>query len=181
MRRTKTRFGTIAQAISDLDVSTSLGNSVGFNSLSPLAETTLESWSNVLAASLTSHFLHIKHAWPYLLQSDEATIVNISSLAGEKPTAFGEAAYAAAKAGVLGLTRAAAAEGQSRIRVNAIMPGLIWNENLSKAVAEEYINAYRSRSPLGREGHPPEVAEVAVFLSSAASAHVSGDVIRVAC
>jgi NAD(P)-dependent dehydrogenase (short-subunit alcohol dehydrogenase family) len=158
-----------------------LVNSVGFNKLAPLSEATLDDWRSVLDASLTSHFLHIRHAWRHLLKSDAATIVNIASLAAERPTGFGESAYAAAKAGVIGLTRAAAAEAGARIRVNAIMPGLIWNENLSRAVAEDYIEAYRSQSPLGRAGTPEEVAEVVMFLSSKASAHVSGDVIKVAC
>lgn len=158
-----------------------LVNNVGLNQLSPLAEMPLEVWQNVLSVSLTSHFLHIKHAWPFLLQSDAASIVNISSLAGQMPTAFGEAAYAAAKAGVIGLTRAASAEAKGRIRANAIVPGLIWNDNLSRAVAEEYIDLYRSRSPLGRVGTPEEVAQVVVFLASGASGHVSGETIKVAC
>ena len=171
----------IAAAIETFGRLDKLVNSVGFNQLSPLPDTTRASWSTVIDTSLTSHFLHIKHAWPHLLQSDEATVVNISSLAAKAPTAMGEAAYAAAKAGVLGLTRAAAAEGAPRIRVNAVMPGLIWNENLSRAVADEYIDRYRASSPLGRAGTPQEVAETVMFLSSAASAHVSGSVVRVAC
>ncbi len=171
LTQTHEKFGRIDKLV----------NNIGLNQLSPIATTSLQAWSTVIGVSLTSHFLHIKHAWPYLLQSDDASIVNISSLAGERPTAFGEAAYAAAKAGTLGLTRAAAAEGSPTIRVNAVMPGLIWNENLSKAVAQDYIDAYRSRSPLGRMGTPQEVADVVMFLSSSASAHVSGEVIRVAC
>lgn len=158
-----------------------LVNNVGVNRLARLPDMSQEDWSAVVGVSLTSHFLHIKYAWPSLLKSDHATIVNISSLAARAPTAFGEAAYAAAKAGVLGLTRAAAAEGAPQIRVNAVMPGLIWNENLSRAVAEEYIDRYRDRSPLGRPGTPEEVAETVVFLSSPASSHISGDVVRVAC
>lgn len=158
-----------------------LVNNVGLNRLSPLPDMPLETWSGVLDASLTSHFLHIKHVWPYLLQSDTAAIVNISSLASRSPAASGEAAYAAAKAGVLGLTRAAAAEGGAKIRANAVVPGLIWNDNLSRAVAEDYIESYRKHSPLGRAGRPEEVAEIVMFLASDAAAHVSGDAINVAC
>lgn len=169
--RCMTRFGRLDKLI----------NNIGLNRLSRLADTRLADWNHVLATSLTSHFLHIRHAWPHLMASPSASVVNIASLAAERPTAFGEAAYAAAKAGILGLTRAAAAEGAPGIRVNAVMPGLIWNDNLKRAVAEDYIDAYRSRSPLGRPGTPEEVAEVVMFLASAASAHVSGEVIRVAC
>ena len=156
-------------------------NNIGLNRLSALADTTLADWNHVLTTSLTSHFLHIRYAWPHLMASPAASVVNIASLAAERPTAFGEAAYAAAKAGILGLTRAAAAEGAPTLRVNAVMPGLIWNDNLERAVAADYIDAYRSRSPLGRPGTPEEVAEVVMFLASDASAHVSGEVIRVAC
>lgn len=156
-------------------------NNIGVNRLSALAETSLADWNFVLNTSLTSHFLHIRHAWPHLMASPAGSVVNIASLAAERPTAFGEAAYAAAKAGVLGLTRAAAAEGAPTLRVNAVMPGLIWNDKLSRAVADDYIDAYRNRSPLGRPGTPEEVAEVVMFLASDAAAHVSGEALRVAC
>lgn len=171
----------VAQCVARFGRLDKLVNNIGINRLSRLSETTLADWHHVMNTSLTAQFLHIRAAWPWLMQSDAASVVNIASLAAERPTAFGEAAYAAAKAGILGLTRAAAAEGAPRIRVNAVMPGLIWNDNLSRAVADEYIDAYRSRSPLGRPGTPQEVAEVVMFLASNASAHVSGEVIRVAC
>jgi len=158
-----------------------LVNNVGLNRLAALPETSREGWSMVLDTSLTAHFLHLKHAWPHLQACAAAAVVNITSLAAESPSAMGEAAYAAAKAGVLGLTRAAAAEGAPRIRVNAVMPGLIWNENLERAVAADYIDRYRATSPLGRPGTPQEVADAVLFLCSSASAHVSGTVLRVAC
>lgn len=173
--------GAVAACVAHFGRLDILINNIGLNRLSALADTRLADWQHVLNTSLTSHFLHLRAAWPHLMKSDAASVVNIASLAAEQPTAFGEAAYAAAKAGVLGLTRAAASEGAPTIRVNAVMPGLIWNDNLSRAVAEEYIDAYRSRSPLKRPGTPEEVAEVVMFLASNASAHVSGEVIRVAC
>ncbi|MBK6660959.1 MAG: SDR family oxidoreductase [Proteobacteria bacterium] len=173
--------GAVARCVEKFGRLDKLVNNIGLNRLSPLAATSLADWNHVLTTSLTSHFLHIRHAWPWLMASRQASVVNIASLAAERPTAFGEAAYAAAKAGILGLTRAAAAEGAPTIRVNAVMPGLVWNDKLSRAVADEYIDAYRSRSPLGRPGTPEEVAEVVLFLASDASAHVSGEVVRVAC
>jgi len=158
-----------------------LVNNVGFNALSTLSNTDLTAWHGVLDGCLTSHFLHIKHAWPYLLEADYPCVVNISSLAAESPTAMGEAAYAAAKAGVLGLTRAAAAEGAPLIRVNAVMPGLIWNDNLARGIPEDYIDRYRAALPLQRHGTPEEVAQTVLYACSRASANTTGAVLRVAC
>lgn len=159
-----------------------LVNSVGYNRLSPWPETSREDWDAVINASLTSHYLHARAAWPLLVESDQASIVNISSVAAERPTPYGEVAYAAAKGGVLGLTQALAGEGVAHaIRANAVMPGLIWNDNLMKAVDPDYIEAYRARNPMRRDGTPGEVADVVLFLASSASRHVSGQVVRVAC
>ncbi|MFG2657341.1 SDR family NAD(P)-dependent oxidoreductase [Streptomyces sp. NPDC048425] len=159
-----------------------LVNSVGLNRLSAFPDTSLESWNAVLSASLTSHFLHARAAWPLLQQSSAPAIVNISSLAAEAPVPFGEVAYAAAKGGVLGLTHSLAAEGAGHgIRANAVMPGLIWNEHITNGVAREYVEAYRARQPLGRDGEPEEVADVVLFLGSAESRHMTGQVLRVAC
>jgi 3-oxoacyl-[acyl-carrier protein] reductase len=173
-----TVFNEIRQQFGRLDV---LVNSVGLNRLEHLAEMTLDTWMTVINTCLTSHFLHIRQAWPLLTASDAASVVNISSLASLSPTAFGESAYAAAKAGVLGLSKAVAVEGAAHgIRCNVVMPGLIWNENLTRAVTAEYLDAYRAKRPFDRDGMPSEVADVVLFLASAKSRHVTGEVIKVA-
>ncbi|SFW80150.1 SDR family NAD(P)-dependent oxidoreductase [Amycolatopsis australiensis] len=171
-------FADVTETFGQLDV---LVNSVGLNQLAPFPDTSLENWNRVLSTSLTAHFLHARAAWPLLRQSASPAIVNVSSLAAESPAPFGEVAYAAAKAGVLGLTRALAKEGASSgIRANAVMPGLIWNDSLTKAVAADYVQAYREVQPLGRDGEPDEVADVILFLASPDSRHVTGQTIRVA-
>ena len=158
-----------------------LVNSVGMNRLSSFPDTDLDSWNQVVAASLTAHFLHARAAWPLLRCSASPSIVNVSSLASESPAPFGEVAYASAKAGVLGLTRALAVEGaRDGIRANAVVPGLIWNDSLTRAVDAEYVEAYRAARPLGRDGEPDEVADVIAFLASPQSRHVTGQSIRVA-
>ncbi|GHE93838.1 oxidoreductase [Amycolatopsis deserti] len=168
----------VADVHGRLDV---LVNSVGLNLLAEFPGTGLDTWRRVLDTSLTSHFLHARAAWPLLRKSAAPAIVNISSLAAEAPVPFGEVAYAAAKAGVLGLTRALAVEGaQWGIRCNAVIPGLIWNERLTAGVAAEYVDAYRARRPLGRDGEPDEVADVILFLASGDSRHVTGQALRVA-
>ncbi|MFF0488632.1 SDR family NAD(P)-dependent oxidoreductase [Nocardia sp. NPDC004068] len=170
-------FTRVGETYGRLDV---LINSVGLNQLSPFPQTTRESWDTVLHTSLTSHFLHARAAWPLLRRSGAPAIVNVSSLASESPAPFGEVAYASAKAGVLGLTRALAVEGAAcGIRANAVVPGLIWNERLTAGVAPEYVDAYRSKRSFDRDGEPDEVADVILFLASAASRNVTGQAIKV--
>jgi 3-oxoacyl-[acyl-carrier protein] reductase len=101
--------------------------------------------------SLASHFLHARAAWPMLQRSEAAVIV----AGGGEPGSIGEVSYAAAKSGVLGLTKALVAEGaSSRIRVNAVLPGLIWNERLTAGVAEDYVDSYGPKRLFDRDGTP---------------------------
>lgn len=170
-------FAAVESRFGRLDV---LVNSVGLNQLSPFPETSLASWNLVLTTSLTSHFLHARAAWPLLRRSGAPAIVNVSSLASESPAPFGEVAYASAKAGVLGLTRALATEGAAAgIRVNAVVPGLIWNERLTAGVAAEYVHDYRSKRWFDRDGEPDEVADLILFLASQESRNVNGQAVKV--
>jgi 3-oxoacyl-[acyl-carrier protein] reductase len=169
-------FDQIASRFGRLDA---LVNSAGVNKPGAVADLDLETWHLVLDTSVTAAFLHIRAAWS-LLKEGGGAIVNLSSIAAWSGTALGEAHYAAAKAGMLGLTRAVAAEGAPhRIRSNAVAPGLIWNEHLGKAVPQPYIEAYRAMSLMG-DGSPAEVADVVHFLCSDASRHITGDTITVA-
>jgi 3-oxoacyl-[acyl-carrier protein] reductase len=170
-------FAEVASTYGRLDV---LINSVGLNQLAEFPSMTLENWNTVLHTSLTSHFLHARAAWPLLRQSSSPVIVNVSSLAAESPAPFGEVAYASAKAGVLGLTRALAVEGAKEgIRSNAVIPGLIWNERLTAGVAAEYVDSYRAKRLFERDGEPDEVADVILFLASTDSRNVTGQAIKV--
>jgi NAD(P)-dependent dehydrogenase (short-subunit alcohol dehydrogenase family) len=169
-------FDRIRHRLGRLDV---LVNSAGFNQPAPLAEMSLGTWRRVLDTTLTSVFLHLREAWPLLAERGGA-VVNLASIAAWSATSLGEAHYAAAKAGVLGLTRAAAAEGAPLgIRVNAVAPGLIYNEHLSRVVSPSYMDAYEAMSLLGR-GRPEDVAEAVAFLCGDASRHITADTITVA-
>ncbi|MFT4201278.1 SDR family NAD(P)-dependent oxidoreductase [Gordonia sp. (in: high G+C Gram-positive bacteria)] len=155
-------------------------NSVGLNQLAPFPDTPLDVWQRVLGASLTSHFLHARAAWPLLLESPSASIVNVSSLAAREPSPFGEVSYAAAKGGVLGLTHALACEGAAAgIRCNAVLPGLIWNERLTAGVDPDYVHSYRAKRRFDRDGEPGEVADVILFLASDESRNVTGQEVTV--
>jgi NAD(P)-dependent dehydrogenase (short-subunit alcohol dehydrogenase family) len=173
-----TLFERIAERYERLDV---LVNSVGMNRPTLLPEMETATWRRILDVSLTSHFLHVRSAWPLMVSQGAGAIVNVASIAAWSPLALGDAAYAAAKAGVLGLTRAAAAEGAAvGIRVNAVAPGLTWNEHLSKAVPEEYLRASEGMSLLSTPGQPSDVANAVHFLADAASRHITGETITVA-
>lgn len=170
-------FAAVERRFGRLDV---LVNSVGLNSLAPWPETPLATWQLVLNTSLTSHFLHARAAWPLLQQSDAPAIVGISSIAAQHPVPFGEVSYAAAKGGVLGLIRALAAEGaKDRIRVNAVMPGVIWNERLTAGVDPAYVEDARSKRYFDRDGDPEEVADLIAFLASSDARNVTGEVVKV--
>ena len=108
------------------------------------------------------------------------SIVNLASVMGWLGSTLGEAAYCAAKAGVMGLTRATAAEvAPHGVRVNAIAPGLIYNPHLGRLFAPQFFEEWRARTPLGRVGEPEEVAELALFLASERSAFITGEVMTI--
>lgn len=169
-------FDRISETYGRLDA---LVNSAGINKPAMLTDLDLATWHAVLDTSATAAFLHIRAAWP-LLAARGGAIVNLSSIAAWSATSLGEAHYAAAKAAILGLTKAVAAEGAPyRIRSNAVAPGLILNEHLGKAVPQPYIEAYRAMSLL-EGGDPSDVADVVHFLCGDASRHITGDTITVA-
>ena len=93
-------------------------------------------------------------------------------------SAEGEAHYSAAKAGVMGLTRAAAAEAAPYgVRVNAVAPGLIYNEFLGRIYPPEFFVEAEKRAALKRSGKPAEVAELILFLASDRSSYITGETI----
>ena len=124
---------------------------------------TLSDWQGVLDADLTSVFLCCRRALPPMIRQKRGSIVNVSSMWGQVGASC-EAAYSAAKAGVIGLTKALAKEeGPSGIRVNCLAPGVIdtpMNGDLSPAD----LDALREETPLERIGTPQETAQAIAFL-----------------
>jgi 3-oxoacyl-[acyl-carrier protein] reductase len=105
-------------------------------------------------------------------------IINVSSLAGLAGNA-GQCNYAAAKAGLIGFTRALAKEvGARNITVNAVAPGFI-ETDMTAGLAEEWRQEALKRTPLGRFGVPDEVASMVVYLASDAAAYITGQVISI--
>ncbi len=153
-----------------------LVNAAGTASFSLLQDTRDEEWARVLAVNLTGPFYCCKAVLPAMLAQQWGRIVNISSVWGVTGSAC-EVAYSAAKAGLIGLTRALAAEvAPSGVTVNAIAPGVIdtqMNAPLGEAALQDLIE----RTPVGRLGTPEEVASLVLFLCREEAAFITGEVI----
>lgn len=135
-------------------------------------------WSEVIRANLDSGF-HLLHALtPMLRESGRASVVLVSSINGERGK-FGQANYAASKAGLIALGRTAARElGRFGVRVNVLAPGLI-RTPMTEGLPEDVEKRAVEETALGRIGRPEDVARAALFLCSALAGHVTGQVLRV--
>lgn len=129
-----------------------------------LTEMSLSEWQQVLGVSLTGAFLCCRRALVPMVRRHEGSIVNISSMWGEVGASC-EAAYSAAKAGLIGLTKALAKEdGPSGVRVNCVTPGVI-DTPMNGALSQDDLRALKEETPLERIGTPEEVAAAALFLA----------------
>jgi 3-oxoacyl-[acyl-carrier protein] reductase len=155
-----------------------LVNNAGWSKIEPVAEMSLETWQKCLDVDLTGTFLGMRHALPHMIRAGSGAVVNISSIAAYETSTEHGAAYSAAKAGVLALTRVAAAEnGRHGVRVNAVTPGLIYNQFLRKIYPDEFFAGYaENRSLVGRVGQPEDVSSLVSFLVSDQAGYVTGEV-----
>jgi 2-dehydro-3-deoxy-L-rhamnonate dehydrogenase (NAD+) len=131
----------------------------------PAWELSVEEWHEVIAIDLTGVFLGCRAVLPAMLAAGSGRIVNIASIAGKEgnPNAV---PYSAAKAGVIGLTKAVAKEVATRgVLVNCVTPAVIETPILAQ-VSDEHIRYMTSRIPMGRVGQPEEVAALVAFLCS---------------
>lgn len=154
-----------------------LHNNVGINKLAPIWEMDDETWDFVQDICLKAAFRTLRAVLPTMIEQGTGSIINMASIAGYIGSTMGEAAYCAAKAGVMGLTRAAAAEvGPKGVRVNAIAPGLIWNPFLERIYPPGELQKMVEPAALGRAGQPEEVAALSLFLASEESRYITGEV-----
>ncbi len=141
-----------------------LVNNAGITIDKTMKKLTTEEWDTVVQVDLNSAYYTVKPALNSFIEQQSGTIINISSFVGEAGN-FGQTNYAAAKAGMIGLTKAAAIElARYNVTVNAICPGFIETE-MFDAVPEEVRERIRKRIPLGRIGEPREVARTVRFLA----------------
>lgn len=152
-----------AAAERDLGFLEGLVNNAGSAWKGLFTDMTLADWHGVMDADLTSVFLCCRRALPSMIRQKRGSIVNVSSMWGQVGASC-EAAYSAAKAGVIGLTKALAKEeGPSGVRVNCLAPGVI-DTPMNGDLSQEDMDALREETPLERIGTPEETAKAAAFL-----------------
>lgn len=135
-------------------------------------------WQAVIDTNLTGAFHCIKGVTKIMMKQRHGSIINISSVVGETGNA-GQANYAAAKAGLLGLTKSVAKELASRsIRCNAVAPGYI-KTDMTAELPESVIDEMVKTIPLGRVAQPEEVAKAVLFLASDNASYITGQVLNV--
>jgi NAD(P)-dependent dehydrogenase (short-subunit alcohol dehydrogenase family) len=145
----------------------------------PLEDFPLAHWQAVIDANLTSTFLCCRAVVGLMKKQKSGAIVNISSDIGFSGDA-GRSAYAAAKAGILGLTRSLALElATCGVRVNAVAPGRIATPRVRASYTDIEWEAAAKRIPVGHAGVPEDVAEAVAFLASDAAKHMTGQTIHV--
>jgi len=156
-----------------------LVNNAGLGGTAPLVDMTDEQWGAVLDVTLNGTFRCTRAALRYMIPRGSGVIVNNASVLGWRAQ-VGQAHYAAAKAGVMALTRCAAIEAApAGIRVNAVSPSLAMHPFLSKVIDQESLDELVTREAFGRSAEPWEVANVIVFLASDYSSYMTGEVVSV--
>lgn len=186
---------TDAQLIADLvtKIETEFGgsptnilvNCAGITRDNLLWKTTEMDWDDVLLTNLKAPYMLTQAVTKRMLKYQKerdvflhGSVVNISSIVG-KVGNMGQTNYAAAKAGLIGFTKAAAKDlAKSQIRVNCILPGFITTP-MSLAVPEKILEKFRQEIPLGRMGEPEDIAEAVLFLSSMRSKYITGATLEV--
>lgn len=137
-----------------------------------------EDWETVLQTNLTGAHLCIQQALPTMMKARAGRIINISSVVAQSGNA-GQANYVAAKAGLIGLTKAIAIEIASRnVTVNAVAPGFI-DTPMTDVLPDKVKEELKTRIPLGRMGSPRDVASAIVFLATDEAGYITGHVLNV--
>ncbi|HTM21372.1 MAG TPA: SDR family oxidoreductase [Kofleriaceae bacterium] len=156
-----------------------LDNNAGLGGTAAVADMTDEEWHRVLGITLTGTFYMTRAALRHMLPRGRGAIVNNASVLAWRAQA-GQAHYAAAKAGVMALTRCAAVEAApAGVRVNAVAPSLATHPHLVKVTTQEVLDRLTAREAFGRGAEPWEVANVIVFLASDYASYMTGEVVSV--
>jgi len=154
-------------------------NNAGLGGTANVADMTDEQWLRVLDVTLNGTFRCTRAALRHMLPRGTGVIVNNASVLAWRAQA-GQAHYAAAKAGVMALTRCAAIEAAAAgVRVNAVAPSLAMHPFLHKTTSDELLATLTAREAFGRAAEPWEVANVIVFLASDYSTYMTGEVVSV--
>jgi 3-oxoacyl-[acyl-carrier protein] reductase len=169
-------FGAAIERYGHLDV---VVNNAGLGDTADLVDMSDDQWHRVVDVTLTGTFRCTRAALRILCRQGSGVIVNNASVLGWRAQA-GQAHYAAAKAGVMALTRSAALEAAPfGVRVNAVAPSLAMHPFLAKVTSDELLDELAGREAFGRAAEPWEVATVIAFLASDYSTYMTGEVVSV--
>ncbi len=151
-------------------------NNAGFSQHATIDQMSVDDWDRALAVNLSGAFYTVKAALPYLKELDWARIINICSLRAMTGSNHG-AHYAAAKSGLIGLTKSLALELAPNITANAISPGYV-NTDMNAAALAKNGEAIRAMIPAGRVAEADEIAALASFLASEEAGYITGETIN---
>ncbi|OBJ31077.1 SDR family NAD(P)-dependent oxidoreductase [Mycolicibacter heraklionensis] len=170
----------LAETLATVGLPTVLVNNAGGVFSSPLLDTAPKGWDTLIRSNLTHVLLCTQRVAQALARHSSAgSIINVASIEGSR-AAPGYAAYAAAKAGVINLTKTAALElAPHRIRVNCLAPDLTLTEGIERVGSAEMLANANQTIPMGRAGHVDEMAGAAVFLASDLGSYVTGQTLHV--
>lgn len=161
-------ISVIEKKFGKLDI---LVNNAGGSNRATIEKCTIDEWNKIIALNQTSTFLGMKKCLPLLKKSDQASIVNISSVAGL--TGYFSAPYSAAKWAVRGMTKTAAMEfSKWNIRINSVHPAFVWTP-LTEGTPD-FIKSFNKINAMERVGEPEEVVNAIAFLASHESSYMTG-------
>ena len=170
--------GVVKAVLDAFDKVDILVNNAGITQDELIMRMTEEKWDSVISTNLSGAFWMIKAVTRPMLKARGGRIINITSVSGQAGQ-MGQANYSSAKAGLIGLTKAAARELASRsITVNAVAPGFVLTE-LTQDLPEPLQAEITARTPLGRFGTTEEIAQAVAFLASDDAAYITGQVLAV--
>lgn len=155
-----------------------LVNNAGITRDRSLMKMSDEEWTDVISVNLTGAFNMMRAVAPLMAGADGGSIVNVTSINGIRGK-FGQANYAASKAGLIGLTKTAARElGPRGITVNAIAPGMVMTE-MARALPQDTLDRAIGETVLNQLAEPADIAAAALFLASDAARMITGQVLQV--
>lgn len=169
-------FSSAIEELGHIDI---LMNNAGLGGTAQVHEMTDEQWAVVLDVSLTGCFRTMRASLQHMYERGVGVIVNNASVLGWRAQE-GQAHYAAAKAGVMALTRCTALEAaHHNVRINAVAPSLAMHPFLHKVTSAELLDELTAREAFGRYAEPWEIANVMIFLASEQSSYMTGEVLSV--
>lgn len=167
-----------AQITAELGDVSVLVNNAGVSEQKLFTDITDADWSNMLSVHLNGAFYLSRAVLPAMLHEKYGRIINIASMWGETGGSC-EVHYSAAKAGLIGLTKALAKElAPSGITVNAVSPGAV-ETDMMKMLGREVCESVAEETPVGRLGQPEEIADAVCFLASEKAAYITGQVLSI--